>query len=146
MDEQPKQTENVLTDYLVGYQQLELDSVQNQLRKTRNAIFSVAALTAVGALILYSMGNILKEDLWLNFIIAAIFFGLALLTKKMPMAFVIITLILYIGIWILTIAVGGTEYIIRGILVKVIVIHYLIKGIGYAREAEELRKKIRADG
>ncbi|HYC28648.1 MAG TPA: hypothetical protein VEB42_07525 [Chitinophagaceae bacterium] len=140
--QQQPTTDSGLTEYLEGYQQLELDGVEKNLRKTRNTILVVAALAAFGGMILYSMDRIMIEDLWFNFILMAAYIVLALLTKKMPMASVIIALILFVGTWILNIVLAGTEQIYQGILVKAAVIYYLIRGIGYAKEAEELRKNL----
>jgi len=77
-----------------------------------------------------------------NLIVVAIYVGLAFLTRKAPMTAVIIALVLFIAIWILNIALAGAEYIFRGIIVKGLIIFYLVKGIGYAKDAEELRKRI----
>ena len=147
MNEQQQQsaTDSGVTEYFEGYQQLELEAVENNLRKTRNAIFVVAGLAALGGIIMYSSGNIGVEDLWLNLILTVAYAVLAFLTNKIPMTAVIIAIVLFVGTWILNIVVGGAEQIMRGILIKGIILFYLIKGIGYAREAEELRKRIHSD-
>gem|GEM_PF-5192339 len=54
MNETNNEKENVLTDYLEGYQQLELEGVENNLRKVRNTMFVVAGLTLISAIILHA--------------------------------------------------------------------------------------------
>ena len=136
------QNESGISEYFEGYQQLEKEGIEENLNKTRNAIFVVAGVALLGGIILYSLQGAETADLVLNLVLTGIYLILGLLTKKFPMTCVVIALILFAGTWILNIAVGGAEQIFRGIIMKAIIIYYLIKGIGYAKEAEELRTRM----
>jgi hypothetical protein len=136
-----QENENVLTEYLEGYQELELQSVQNNLRKTRNTILVVAVLLLISSFIIPAMSNAPVLDMWPAWVVVGLFVTLALFTNKFPLATVIIALILYIGLWVLDIVVLGPEYIFKGLLIKGIIIYFLVRGIGYAKEAEEVYRK-----
>lgn len=144
MEETPKPTEeNVISDYYSGYQELELQSAQSQIKKARNALFAVAGLTLVANLIvLGSTDELGGAPLAIAIFISLVFAGLALLTAKAPMVAIIIGLLLFIGLWVLDIIVLGPEYIVRGIIFKAAVIYFLATGIKHAKEAERLKKEI----
>ena len=68
------------------------------------------------------------------------------LTKKQPLTAIIIALVLFSGLWISDIVLAGPENIYKGIVVRVIILYFLIKGIKHAREAERLRKEMASAG
>ena len=136
--------QSVISDYLEGYNQLELQSSENNLRKTRNAIFVIAALILIGNLIMMGVSDSFTTvGLIIALLIAGVFVGLAFMTKKQPLGSVIIALILFVALWVLDIVVVGPEYIIKGIVVKAIIIYFLITGIKHARETERLKKEMK---
>ena len=135
--------QNVLSDYYTGYQELQLQAAELHVKKARNALFAVAAINLVVGLILYSASNILTgATVGILVLISAIFAGLGFLTKKQPFTAIIIGLVIYIGLWLLDIIVAGGEQIIRGILVRGIIIYFLVTGVKHAREAERLRREL----
>jgi hypothetical protein len=135
---------DVISDYYQGYQQLELESAETQVRKARNALFVVAGLTLVVNLIqLASMDQLTTIPVILVIVVTAIFAGLALLTKKQPFTAIIIGLVVYVSLWILDIVVLGTEEIAKGFIFKAAIIYFLITGLKHARQAEKLRKEIK---
>jgi hypothetical protein len=137
------ESQDVVSDYLEGYQQLELQSAENNLKKTRNAIFAIAALVLVGNLIIMGAGEgFTTIGITVALVVTAIFVGLAFLTKKMPLTAIIIALVLFVGLWILDIVVVGAEYLFKGLLVRGIIIYFLVTGIKYARETERIRKEM----
>ena len=136
--------ESVISDYLEGYNELELQSAENNLKKTRNAIFAIAALILVGNLIMMAVSDTFTTPgLIIALLIAGVFVGLAFMTKKQPLGSVIIALVLFTGLWVMDIVVLGPEYIIKGIIVKAIIIYFLVTGIKHARETERLRKEMK---
>ena len=139
------QEENVLSSYYEGVQQLQLESAEAQVRKARNALFIVAGLTLVVNLFTLSRANSLSGfPLILVIIMTATFAGLALLTKKQPFTAIVIGLIVYGGLWILDIIVLGPEYLLRGIILKGIIIYILASTLKHAREAERIKKEMSA--
>ena len=142
--EKNNEPESVVADYLQGYQQLELNAAENNLRKARNAIFAIAVLLLIGDLIsMAGSGGFQMEIFLFSLAVSGVFVGLGFLTKKQPMTAIIIALILFLGLWIFTIIVIGPEQIYKGILVRGIIVYFLVTGIKHAREAERLRKEIK---
>ena len=140
-----QQDQNVISDYYQGYQKLELQSAETEIKKARNAIIAIAALIVVGNLILMSIDNSFNTvSIVIMLILTGIFIGLTFFTKKQPLTAIIIALVLFIGLWISDIVLAGVEYIYKGIIVKIIILSFLIKGIKHAREAERIRKEIAA--
>jgi hypothetical protein len=142
-----EQDQNVISDYYQGYQQLELQSAETQIKKARNAIIAIAILIIVGNLIVMATDNSFTSVAIIIMLgIAAIFTGLAFLTKKQPLTAIIIALVLFLGLWVSDVVIAGPENIYKGIVVRVIILYFLIKGIKHAREAERLRKEMISSG
>ncbi len=136
--------ESVISDYLEGYNQLELQSAENNLKKARNAIFVIAALLLIGNLIVMGASDSFTAiGLIIAFLATGVFVGLGFMTKKQPLGSVVVALILFATLWLIDIIVLGPEYILKGIIVKAIIIYFLATGIKYARETERLRKEMR---
>ena len=137
------QDQNVISDYYQGYQKLELQSAETEIKKARNAIIAIAVLIIIGNLIVMASSNSFTTlGIIIMLGIAAVFTGLAFLTKKQPLTAIIIALVLFIGLWVSDIVLAGIENLYQGIVVKVIILYFLIKGIKHAREAERIRKEI----
>lgn len=135
--------QDVISNYYEGYQQLELKSAENNLKKARNAIIAIAALLLLGNLIMMgSSDSFTTVGLAIALLATGIFVGLAFMTKKQPLTSVIIALVIFVGLWVMDIIVLGTDYLFKGIIVKAIIIYFLVTGIKYARETERLRKEI----
>ena len=142
-----QQDQNVISDYYQGYQKLELQSAETEIKKARNAIIAIAVLIILGNLIVMAANNSFTSlGIIIMLGIAAIFTGLAFLTKKQPLTAIIIALVLFSGLWISDIVLAGPENIYKGIVVRVIILYFLIKGIKHAREEERLRKEIVSAG
>jgi len=138
------QEQNVLSDYLEGYQHLELQSAENNVRKARNAIFVIAGLILLSSLILMGASDSFTPfNIAFAMIASGIFVALGFLTKKQPLTSIIIALILFVGLWISDIVLVGPEYIIKGIIVKGAIVYFLVTGIKHAKEAERLRKELK---
>jgi hypothetical protein len=135
--------ETVISDYYTGYQELNLQSAETMIRKSRNTIFVVAALVVVGNLILMAATDSFNAySLAITIVIAGIFIGLGLYTKKQPFTAIMIALVLYLLLWASDVVVGGVQYLYKGILVKGIILYFLIKGLQHAREAERIRREL----
>ena len=102
-----------------------------------------ATLLFISDLITMTVSNTFDiTALMISLAIAAVFVGLAFLTKKKPLTAILIALALFIALWVLTIIVLGQQQIYRGILVRGIIIYFLVTGIKHAREAERIRKQM----
>lgn len=142
-DNNNNEPENVITDYLHGYQELELQSAENKVKKARNAIFAIAIIFLVSDLIIMGMSDTFTTvGLTISIAVSAVFVGLAFLTKKQPLTAILVALALFAGVWILNIIVVGPDQIYKGILVRGIILYFLITGIRHAKEAERLRREL----
>jgi hypothetical protein len=138
-----QEDQNVIAEYYEGVQRIELDSAEGRIRKARNAIFAIAIIQLISELIGFSMTNTFTlSALLVSLGIAAIFVGLAFLTKKQPLTAILIALGLFLGLWTFAIIVVGPEQLYRGILVRGIILYFLITGIKHAREAERIRRQM----
>jgi hypothetical protein len=114
------------------------------IRQARNTIFVVAAIQFIFAVVsMYMVETV--ADKWLNFglsaFIAAIFVALALWTKKKPYTAILIALIIYC-LLILIYAISEPLSILKGIILRVIIIMYLARGLKNAKEAQEMQKAL----
>jgi hypothetical protein len=135
--------EDVISSYYDDYQQLELQSAQSKVRKARNALFVVAVITLIATLTIYFSQQDYDPASIIISLASAVTFGiLGFFTKKQPFTSIIIGLIIYVGFWIINIALEGPEHLFRGLLIKGIIIYFLVTGLKHAREAERLRKEI----
>ncbi|MEI9944193.1 MAG: hypothetical protein WDN26_08190 [Chitinophagaceae bacterium] len=69
------------------------------------------------------------EVLLVYVVLALVFVGLGFLTKKQPLTAIIIALVLYLALWGLTIAFEGVQYAYKGIIVRIVIVVFLIRGI-----------------
>jgi hypothetical protein len=141
----PPGEENVLADYYEGYQQLQLQAAETNIRKARNALFITAGIILVVNLAMLASADALyMETVVIIVSIAAVFTALGFLTRRQPFTAILIGLILFVLIWIIDIAVLGPEQLIRGILFRGIIIYFLASAIRPAREAERIRKELQS--
>lgn len=141
--EQPvQQDENVLSDYINGYQHLKLAESEGQVKKVRNTLFIVAGLILVSDFFVMMMTAFDWATFAVSLFIAGIFVGLGFMTRKYPYAAIIVGLILFIGIWLMNVVAVDASHLYKGLLIKAYVIYSLVKGISYAKEAEKLRKEL----
>ncbi len=108
-------------------QKTEIDS---QVKSARTTLFVVAGLTVLGGLLSGATdkggdgGIILIASL----IIAVIFCGLAFWSNKNPFGALLTGLIMYVSLLILG-TIDNPLELMRGIIVKVIIISYMVKGV-----------------
>jgi hypothetical protein len=126
---------------------IEMEGYALGVRKARNTLFVVAAILLFGEIVgLARSGVSLNEIPWLVWLILIIevgsFVALAFLTKVKPFLCILIGLVLFIALWLYTIAENGLKGAFGGIVIKVIVIAYLFNSLKDARALEEAKKEI----
>src|SRR5262245_4786464 len=130
MEEEKKSKDpgvDIIANYYSNFQQSELENVEKKVRKARNALFVVGALSLVANLILLGLDDQLSGfPLVFALMISAVFIGLGFLTKKQPFTSIIIGLAIYVGLWILDMIVGGSEYITKGLFLRIAIIYFLV--------------------
>jgi len=137
-------SENVISDYYDDYQRLNLKSAEKEIQKSRDAIFVVAGITVIGGFLQMAIKqSFTTAEIFLTLIIAVIFTGLGFFAKKQPFGAIIVALTMYLGLWFLSVAFVGPEYLLKGIIVRCIIIFYLASGIPHAQKAEQIKNELK---
>jgi hypothetical protein len=120
----------------------ELSEMQKKIKTASTSIFVIGGFTAFLAIVLYFTSNESRNGLVLmlvNFIVAGIFLALGFLCKKQPVATIISALSLYVILWIISV-IDNPMNIVSGIIIKIVIIVYMIKGLNSAFEAQKIKK------
>lgn len=107
-----------------------IETTQN-LDTARNILFVVAAFTLLAGVVLAAISDFNDEGVFLlitNLILAALYLALGLWSKKNAFGALLTGFIIYISIIILN-AVLDPATIFKGIIFKVLIISYLLKGV-----------------
>jgi hypothetical protein len=112
------------------------------VRQARNTLFVVAAIQFIfGLITMYPIEDVAVK--WVTFsivvFISGIFVGLALWTKKKPYTAILTGLIIYCLLLLVDLFYQPSS-IIKGLIMKIIVIVYLVKGLSNAKETQQLQK------
>ena len=141
---QPEITTENNTETIFEEQEFTMQGYDKHIRQARNALFIAAALLLLNAVILFSKYPFDIEIMWLDYLIWTVYIGgfiaLALWTKKKPYYAIIGGLIL-LGIFIIINAIIDPKSIFGGIIFKIAVVVFLIKGLGDAKEAQEIKEQ-----
>lgn len=114
--------------------------IESQVKSARTTLFVVAGLTVLGGLLSTATNNEGDGGIILiaSIVIAAIFCGLAFWSNKNPFGALLTGLIMYISLILLSVIEDPME-LVRGIIVKVIIISYMIKGVVGASKARGMK-------
>ena len=139
---EPKQSEDVISDYYDGVKKLEMEGYESGIKKARNALYITAALILIGEVISVAAAGVGFPPIAIAIIAAevGIFIGLAIWTKTKPYTAIVVGLIVFILLWILGIVLTGGEAAYRGIIVKGIIIAVLVSALKPAKAWEDLKK------
>ncbi len=125
--------------------EFSMKGYDKHIRQARNAIFVAAGILLLNVIILSFTIPQGYEYLWLDILIWGIFIAgfviLGFWTKKKPYNAIIGALILY-GLFILLNAAIDIKTIFSGIIFKIAIILFLVKGIKDAKEAQEIKSQI----
>lgn len=115
------------------------------IRQARNAIYAVAIFLMLNVIFLVATLPGSYEYLWLDLLLWGSFIAgfiiLGLWTKKKPYYAIVGALLLY-GIFIALNAVLDVSTLWKGVIFKIAIIVYLIKGMSDAKEAQEMKDQI----
>jgi hypothetical protein len=144
IDPQPEEKkEDVIADYYEGVKDLEMQGYESGIKKARNTLFVTAGLVFLSEMLGASIQGIPITALLVGIaaVEAGLFVALGFWTKTKPFTAIIVGLILFIGLWVLTIALTSAEAIYKGILVKIIIISYLASALKPAKAWEDAKKR-----
>jgi len=129
--------------YNRNYQHMEMDGLKKKVQSARTTLYVLAGYFLLAGLVLFAMNK--SNDsaagmLISNAVVAVIFLALGIWADKKPVASIISGMVLYILVILMSIFQDPTN-IIKGIILKIIIISYLVKGLMSALEAEKIRKQ-----
>lgn len=141
---QTAQSENAISDYYDDLKEVELQGYESGVRRARTVLFVTAGLVFIGEVISIAISNLAFTSILLGiaFVESAIFVALGFWTKRKPYTAIMIGLIVFIGLWVLSIAGSGFQGAISGIIVRVIIISYLISALKPAKAWEETKRNL----
>jgi len=141
--EQPAAENN--TETIFNGDEFSMEGYDKHIRQARNAIFAAAIILLLNVIILAVAVPDTYEYLWLDVLIWGAFIAgfvvLGFWTKTKPYYAIIGALILY-GLFIILSAVVDITSIYKGIIFKVAVIVFLIKGLKDAKAAQEMKEQL----
>ncbi len=132
------------TETIFNEQEFSMEGYDKHIRQARNTLFIAAAILLLNAIILFSKYPFDIEIMWLDYLLWTGYIGgciaLAFWTKKKPYYAIVGGLIL-MGIFIIVNAIIDPSTIFGGIVFKIAVIVFLIKGLGNAKDAQQMQEQ-----
>jgi len=135
------------TETIFSGDEFTIQQYDKHIRQARNAIFAVAIILALSVIVMVATSPGNYEYLWIDILLwsafIVVFVVLGLWTKKKPYYAIVSALVLY-GFFIAFNAYLEPSTIMKGILVKIIIIVFLVKGLRDAKEAQRLKDEFTA--
>jgi peptidoglycan/LPS O-acetylase OafA/YrhL len=131
-------------DSIFTEEDFDIGIYDKHIRQARNAIFVTAGVILLSLIVtLIASSKEENEYLWIDLLLYGAFIigfiALGFWTKNRPYYAIICALILYL-IFIGLNAIGDIKTLFSGIIFKILIIVYLVKGINDAKAAEEMRQ------
>jgi len=119
----------------------ELKKYQKHVSNARTALFVIAGLMLLwGIISSFLQPSRVLLDIWIEvLIVGGAFLVLAMVAERKPYNALIAGLVIYI-LYIVLYYIVAPSTIFRGIILKIIVISYLIRGIINAGEIKDIKK------
>lgn len=130
------------SETIFSKEEFSMEGYDKHIRQARNTLFIAAGILLLNALILFSKYPFDIEVMWLDYMLWTVYIGgfiaLGFWTKKKPYYAIVGGLILF-GIFILVNAIIEPATIFGGLIFKIAVIVFLIKGVNDAKNAQEMK-------
>ncbi|MEO6253795.1 MAG: hypothetical protein ABIO79_10835 [Ferruginibacter sp.] len=143
-DDQVEMNNEKNTETIFSEQEFTMEGYDKHIRQARNTLFIAAGILLVNAIVLFSKYPFDIEIMWMDYLLWTCYIGgciaLAFWTKKKPYYAIIGGLIL-IGVFILVNAIIEPSTIFAGLFFKIAIIVFLIKGLGNARDAQQMQEQ-----
>ena len=140
----PPKEANVITNAYKDYHWEKLKVLKKKIQRSRDTIFLVAVLMMLVALIQLATGKgDDKRAFFISLLMSLVYVGIGFLARKEPFGALIMALMIYVGMWVITIALFGAEFTLRGIIAKLLIIGTLASGIPHAFEADKIKKELK---
>lgn len=142
--QQDPQEENIVSGLYDNYQETQREIMEIEIKKTRNKLFTLAAMFFISDFIQLTASDALNfNTLIVISVIPLIFVGLAFLTAKEPLLAMIICAVIIAAIWIYLAVITGGLSAISGLIIKGVVVYLIIAGFQSAIEAQKIKKELR---
>ncbi len=123
----------------------DMSGYDKHIRHARNACFISAGLLFINAIILFSKYPFDITIFWLDYLLWVIYIGgfvfCGFFTKTKPYTAIIIALCVF-ALFILVNAIINPASIFGGIIFKIAICVTLIKGLGDAKEAQQMKVQV----
>lgn len=125
------------------YKQHQMHDLRRKIKNAQTTLFVLAGLFFILGILFYFISG--QNDLSFaaliqNLILAGIFLSLGGWAKSKPVVALISGLVLFILVQLIAI-VEDPANIVKGIIIKILVIVYLVRGLQSAIEAEKIKKE-----
>lgn len=137
------ESEQSIFTYRRQFKQIELNELNKKINTAGTTLYVLAGfslLFAVGYFFINPGSNSASAVLVTYGIVAIIFLLLGYWSKQKPVAAIVSGTVLYVLIQVMGI-IQNPSSILSGLLIKIFVIIYLLKGMQSAFEAEKIRKQ-----
>jgi len=143
--QQDPQEENIVSGIYDNYQETQREILEIEIKKTRNKLFTLAAIFFISDLLQLTASNAVNLNTLIIIAVIPLFFvGLAFLALKEPMLSMVLCAVIIGGIWIYVAVITGGMAAISGIIVKGIVVYLVIAGFQSAIEAQKIKKELKS--
>jgi len=125
---------------------IDLDDANKKIRRASVALYIIAGTTVVFGFATYAISkdpDTKNSVLITNLILGAIYAGLGFWCNKKPLAAIISGSALY-GLILILNAIVNPLTIVSGLIFKIVIIGFFVRGIKSAIEAEKLKKELNA--
>lgn len=127
----------------ISSSKIDLEEAGKAIRTARNYVYALAGFTLLSGVVVFFM----QDDsavLIVNAILSLIYGALGYWANKKAFAAILTALILYVTVNLLNAFVEPTT-LLKGLILKGVIIGLLIKGVRSAKEAEKITKRIHPD-
>jgi hypothetical protein len=141
---QTTDSENIVADIYDGYNDTQREILAIEIRKTRNKLFTIAAV-----LLVFNLLAVMISGVPLSYVIGdillfpVIFVGLGFLATKEPLVAIALGFLIMIGFWLYIAFALDISFLLKGWLGKAIIIYLLFAGLQNAREAHRIRQELK---
>ena len=141
---QTTDSENIVADIYDGYNDTQREILAIEIRKTRNKLFTIAAV-----LMIFNLLAVMLSGVPLSYVIGdillfpVIFVGLGFLATKEPLVAIVLGFLIMIGFWLYIAFALDISFLLKGWLGKAIIIYLLFAGLQNAREAHRIRQELK---
>ena len=135
----------IVSEYYENYTETQREIQAIEIRKTRNSLFTIAAIVFIGDLLGLMMlpdKSYFLRGLLVILVVPVIIVAMGLLATKEPLVAMIVTAIIIAAVWIYAIVATAGKAAMMGLLAKAIIIYFIISGFRHAAEANRIKKEL----